>query len=293
MAQDIVIMGATYTGVPAVTLPKSGGGSARFDDTTDADATASDIASGKTAYVNGSKITGTGGGGGANLKNFVIRPDAELVQTWADDKLAIQDMGITKPSYSTSARSIKTFTSSTVTIDRSNYEYMLIYRCITNPIYTSGTNKGAGRHDYTCYLAAYEISRSPNTIKSLDNSKSYTTAIYRVSTSTVNGVTAYWSGSTSFNVVALQSYGCYQTIGTNPSATETVLTVTHPTWYMRGSSTYLNSTYWDAISDIRYQKKIELYRTPIPSALNTTGWTQYQTLDHLVNDINNNGGTLT
>ena len=67
---NITWLGASYTDVPWVTLPKTGGGTAQFDDTTiSSDAAASgDIANGKKAFVNGSLITGTssgGGGGGA------------------------------------------------------------------------------------------------------------------------------------------------------------------------------------------------------------------------------------
>lgn len=66
MAKNIDFMGAVFPDVPSIRLPQYGGGLASFDDTTDADATAADIASGKTAYVNGVKLTGTASGGGGS-----------------------------------------------------------------------------------------------------------------------------------------------------------------------------------------------------------------------------------
>lgn len=65
MAQNITIMGASYSAVPAVLLPKTGGGTARFDDATVTTATASDVASGKVFLAaNGTITTGTASGGG-------------------------------------------------------------------------------------------------------------------------------------------------------------------------------------------------------------------------------------
>lgn len=68
MAQNVTIAGASYSDVPSITVPKTGGGTASFIDTTiDSNAaSASDIASGKLAWVNGSLVEGTGSGGGGS-----------------------------------------------------------------------------------------------------------------------------------------------------------------------------------------------------------------------------------
>lgn len=70
MAQNITLLGASYSDVPAVVLPKTGGGTARFDDASVTTATASDVASGKIFLANdGTITTGTasGGGGASNV----------------------------------------------------------------------------------------------------------------------------------------------------------------------------------------------------------------------------------
>ena len=71
MAQNITLMGASYSGVPAVTLPKTGGGTARFDDASVTTATASDVASGKVFLASdGTITTGTSSGGGGGSSSW-------------------------------------------------------------------------------------------------------------------------------------------------------------------------------------------------------------------------------
>lgn len=73
MAQNVTIMGASYSDVPAVTLPKTGGGTARFDDASVTTATASDVAQGKVFLASdGTITTGTASGGGGDSKNTQV-----------------------------------------------------------------------------------------------------------------------------------------------------------------------------------------------------------------------------
>ena len=59
MAQTVIINNVVYSDVPEVDIPLQAGGTAKFMDTSDADAAAGDMLKNKTGYVNGSKITGS------------------------------------------------------------------------------------------------------------------------------------------------------------------------------------------------------------------------------------------
>lgn len=59
MAQNVVINSVTYSNVPEVDIPKSGGGTAKFYDTSGADIAAGDVLTGKTAFGASGSVSGS------------------------------------------------------------------------------------------------------------------------------------------------------------------------------------------------------------------------------------------
>ena len=86
MAQNITLLGASYTAVPAVTLPKTGGGTAKFSDASVTTAVASDVAEGKIFLLaDGTQATGTASGGGG---------DEPTYETYFNDSITAAENGI-------------------------------------------------------------------------------------------------------------------------------------------------------------------------------------------------------
>lgn len=263
---NITLWGASYTDVPAVELPQTGGGTVTF-------------------YENG--------GGTTNLIRGVLRPDAELVKTWSYDKMLNADESVTIPSYTTTSTTLiaaKSLTP-TATLDLTNYRYYVAIRMATVPTY-SITTKGKGREEYALNGAFYEVTRTPaNTIHALvDPTMKYTStsnAIYQAG-NFVREV--YYSSSTALTIYGSAGYGYNQTV-TAPSLSSSTLTIKSPAFIVRGNTTYFVNTYMNAVTDVRYQYVIELWRSPIGN-LNIDGWGLTQQWLKMCEDIQGTG-TLT
>ena len=72
MAQNLIIANAQYNDVPSVSIPKQGGGSASFIDTSDGTVVAEDVLENKVCYSQGVRIVGTGTGGSATKYGISI-----------------------------------------------------------------------------------------------------------------------------------------------------------------------------------------------------------------------------
>ena len=141
MSKNISFMGADYSDVPAVILPQTGGGTARFDDASVTTAVAGDVASGKIFLAaDGTITTGTGsGGGGSGLT---------LLKTYSMGTL------------STSSTSASDTGKSTTVTGYNDYDVLIVDVSVDSPtnnrhtstvsmVYLTGTSAVTTKNTYT------------------------------------------------------------------------------------------------------------------------------------------------
>lgn len=231
-------------------------------------------------------------GGTVNLKDYIIRPDAELVLSDTYDAYAVADEELTIPAYSTTASTIKTYTNlSTYTIDPDNYLYQVLVRMMTIPTYNVAT-KGKGRIEYFVGAQAYELIVTPagEVAALLDGTANASSYVAFTGTKGFNRIT-YWSTASAVALYNSAAYG-FNYGACAPAISGTKITLRSPYFTARGNTTYFTSTYMGAVTDVRLQYKVELYRTP-KGNLNIDGWEANTQADHLYNCIASTSHKLT
>ena len=167
MAQNITLLGASYSDVPSVELPKTGGGTAQFNDTTDANATAADIALSKTAYVNGVKLVGTNqGGGGLEYEMGTWTPSEDT----SDHTISFLNTHTTAPFYymvSDAENNYEGNANTNLTMTMSN-----MYGVFGSGIWISASGQAYARGTYI-YLTTTGNSAGGNNITALNAVENY------------------------------------------------------------------------------------------------------------------------
>lgn len=226
------------------------------------------------------------------LVPIALRPDAEIIQKYETDDYVNADLGVEIPEYSTSAKTLVAAANlkPTITVDTDNYSYLIAERFLTIPEYSVETlAKGREEYQFSSYI--YEIGDiEPNSMHSLIGNKTITARniSYPVK-SLIRSI--YWSSSSAIAVYTATSYGVAQVVAA-PAISSNTLTVKAPSISLRGHATYFTSTFYNALTDIRRQYVIEVYRAP-KNNLNIDGWDCSQQLNHIVSCVNTTNHKLT
>lgn len=203
MSQNITLLGASYSAVPSVLLPKTGGGTASFTDVTDTTAAASDVASGKYFYTSaGVRTAGTSSGGGGSALTLVATKNLGTIST---------------------TNTQATDTGQTLSITGFDAYDLLICICHTS----THTN---GRHVATVRLLSFAATSTVSTKTSAVVATS--TQHYKLSSS---GTLSERTGTT--------AYGVYVNAGTISTSGTRTLTLTIYQRYNNTSTGTINGTY--------------------------------------------------
>lgn len=268
MAKNISLLGASYTGVPGVLLPQTGGGTALFTDVGDTTATPSDVAEGKIFFAaDGSKQVGTATGGtqeaititdtedshGGTIREITgmtwykryLPPSAELVAEHEEtiNLSADTDWDSWKPS--TTAKTLlaagTTGGAGSYTIGASAYQEKAIIGVAfahTDVAFADGTAmaKGYSKGRTIYCVGMYAPLKMPD----------YANQYYGMTLTGTGMRNVYWTSATATTIYTAATYGIGLSGGlalstSSATGTSRVIGFTRPTLTARCNSTYFST----------------------------------------------------
>ena len=268
MAKNIMLMGASYTDVPAVVLPQTGGGTARFDDASVTTATADDVAEGKIFLAADGTITiGTATGGtqeaititdtldshGGTIREITgmawykryLPPSAELVAEHDETINLSADTNWDAWTPSTSAKTLlaegTTRGAGSYTIGASAYQNKAIIGVAfahTDVVFKDGTAmaKGYAKGRTIYSVGMYAPLKMPD----------YANEYYGLTLTGTALRNVYWTSATATTLYTTGTYGIGLSGGlalstSSATGTSRVIGFTRPTLTARCNSTYFST----------------------------------------------------
>ena len=320
-SKNLVLKGATWNGVESVDFPVSGGGTARYVETSDADATAADIASGKTAYAGGLLITGSAtapvlttksitangtynassdsadgyssvtvnvsGGGGGDPWSWMGKNPTKL-STVLNEKVYLKNTGLATWTWGTSATTLVASQSlaPTMELDLNDYDYLQVTKFYAHYEYGSWTLASAIT-DFS-YCAARVVSSYWSTYSS---AQSEVPSYYDTNGSAYD-YRLYYTNSSGTNSITKGGYGIYHDSIESPTLSSTSSTRMTPTatWKVAplkacGSNSYFSQTAFSNLDmdNSYYEQVVEIWR--IDALTNFTSGLRLETVHNLNNGL--------
>ena len=210
------------------------------------------------------------------LNRGVIRPDAELIRSYAYDRYIVRDEGVTLPQSGSSITQLKAseVLSPTIEFDDDYYYYILV-RALSIPVYNTNTD-WQGREEYSVSSQLYELVYFPSgTFKSLNDGTECESSSYWFNTAGGMTQQILWTSDGRVAVYDLSAYGATQ-VPRMPTISGQTIYISSPSFQLYGSASFFHD---GAVTDIRFQYMIDVWRV-LKESMNMNGWGVTQELEH-------------
>ena len=180
MAQNVVINGVTYQNVPEVDIPKSGGGTASFYDTSDATLdSGGKLPLGVTAYADGTKYTGTA----AENDSSDVTASGDTVTVPA----GYYASGVTKAVASGSATAPATITGTSASVSTGTNTLTLSKTISVTPTVSAGYVSSGTAGNSSVSLTASVTTKGATTYTPSTSNQTIASGTYLTGTQTISG----------------------------------------------------------------------------------------------------------